>query len=522
MTGEEADSAAVVIAGGGPTGLMLAIELCLGGVKPVVLERLGEISEIPKGNGIVGQSVQMLDYRGLLDRLRDGATYAGPVPAFSFGPVQLELARLGESPVQVLAIPQRRLEQRLSERLGELGGVVRRGHELTGFAQNGDAVTLDVSGPDGSYQLQTRYLAGCDGAHSLVRKGAGIGFPGVTSPEVFRIGRILVPEAMIVPGSLEIDVPGAGRLRPGQLVPTAGGNYSLAPLATLDAEASPRAYIIATREEAAGADLSAPLTLGELRASVARVTGIDVPMSDPLWLSRIVGNSRQADRYQAGRVLLAGDAAHVFGLGGSINAGILDAVNLGWKLAAAVRGDAPDGLLASYQTERHAAGHRMLIQSRAQKALSRSGEDGDALREIFAELMRYPEPLRHLGMTLAGADVRYDMAAGRGQPHALTGTFAPDLRLTTTAGQRTRVAELLRAARPVLLDYSPGGRAAEAAADWAEHVPIIRAQPLAGPAPADALLIRADGYVAWATGPRAADPSAGLRDALIAWCGGPG
>ncbi len=522
MSREATDTTAVVVVGGGPTGLMLAIELCLGGVQPVVIERVAEISEIPRGNGVVGQSVQMLDYRGLLDRLSDGATYAGPVPAFSFGPVQLELGRLGASPLQVLAIPQRRLERRLSERLAELGGSVRRGHELTGFAQHDDAVTLEVGGPGGGYQLRAQYVVGCDGAHSIVRKGAGIGFPGVTSAEVFRIGRILVPEAMIVPGSHEIDVPGAGRLRPAQLVPTPRGSYSLARLAALDAQASPRAYIVATREEAAGVDLSAPMTLDELRASVGRVTGIDLPMSDPQWLSRNVANSRRADRYQAGRILLAGDAAHVFGLGGSINAGLLDAVNLGWKLAATVRGCAPDGLLATYHSERHSAGHRTVMQTRAQKALSDSGEYGDALREIFTELMRYPEPLRHLAMTIAGSDVRYDMATAGGKTHPLTGRFAPDLRLTTTAGQRIRVAELLRAAKPVLLDYSPDGRAAAAAAEWAEHVPIIRAEPPVEPAPADALLIRPDGYVAWAVGPSAADPSAGLRDALAGWCGAPG
>jgi FAD binding domain len=160
----------VVIAGGGPTALMLACELRLAGVEPVVLERLPEISQVPKGNGLIGQIVPMLDFRGLLGRLSAGSTAAGPVPRFAFGPLMLDFSKLGVSPLHILAIPQRRLEERLGERLAELGGTVRRGHELTALTQDEDAVTLDVQGPDGGYRLRARYLVGCDGAHSLVRK----------------------------------------------------------------------------------------------------------------------------------------------------------------------------------------------------------------------------------------------------------------------------------------------------------------------------------------------------------------
>jgi 2-polyprenyl-6-methoxyphenol hydroxylase-like FAD-dependent oxidoreductase len=519
VTAGTGENSPVVIAGGGPAGLMLAIELRLGGVTPVVLERLPGISSIPRGNGLVGQIVPTLDYRGLLDRFRAGATYAGPVPSFSFGPLRMELSRLGVSPLHVLAIPQQRLEQMLSERLAELGGSIRRGHELTGFAQRDDAVSVSVTGPDGGYQLRARYLVGCDGAHSQVRKQAGIGFPGFTSPEVSRIGRVTLPTAVIVPGTQDIEVPGAGRLRLTEQVRAAGGGYSIAALPSLDATAAPGTYIVSTREESGADDPDGPMTLGELQASVRRVVGADVPMTDPQWLSRIVGNSRQADRYQAGRVLLAGDAAHVFGIGGSLNVGMLDALNLGWKLAAEIQGWAPPGLLSSYHAERHAAGRRTLLQTRAQRALSVSGEAADGLRELVGELLAYPDVLRHVGELVQGSDVRYDMTGGgRDAQHPLVGRFTPDLRLATAKGS-TRIAELMRAARPLLLDFTPDGRGASAAADWSDRVPALIVKPEGGRAPADVLLIRPDGFVAWAAGPGAAESTEGLTTALRAWCG---
>jgi 2-polyprenyl-6-methoxyphenol hydroxylase-like FAD-dependent oxidoreductase len=519
----DVETADVVIAGAGPTGLMLAIELCLGGVTPVVLEQLPEISEIPKGNGLFGQIVPVLDYRGLLEPLRAEATYTGPVPSSFFGPLTLDFSQLASSPLQVLAAPQRVIERTLADRLTQRGGTVRRGHELTGLTQQDDSVTVEVSGPAGSYRLRTRYLVGCDGAHSPVRKLAGIDFPGVTSGTVARIGRVRVPADLIVPGTGELDVPGAGRLRVMQPVRTPGGSYSIGPQARVDKAAALDVYIVSTQEEQPNADLTAPMTLDELRSSVHRVIGADLPMSGPIWLTRLGSNSRQADRYRDGRILLAGDAAHVFGVGGSLNAGLLDAINLGWKLAAQVRGTAPGGLLDSYHAERYAAGQRALLQSRAQRAISADDEYSRAARQLLDELMAYPEPVRHVGELVAGSDVRYDMtgtgaAAPPGGPHDLVGRLAPDLRLTTGNGRR-RVVELMRAAKPVLLDFTHKGRVAASASGWDGAVTFVVAKPPSRPAPADALLIRPDCYVAWATGPGAKDPVAGLAAALRTWCG---
>jgi len=519
-----------VIVGAGPVGLMLAIELCLGGVKPVVLERLPEISEIPKGNGLIGQIVPVLAYRGLLDRLAAGATYAGPVPQFSFGPLRLELGALGGSPLHILAIPQRRLEQRLDERLRELGGSVRRGHEVSSFVPDSAGVTLNVTGPAGPYQVRAAYLVGCDGARSMVRKQAGIGFPGYTSDDISRIGRVTLPTAVLHARTSEVEIPGAGRLRLTEQVRTAAGMYAIGWQRSLDAEAPPDAYIVSTHEKQShkhdDGDPETAMTLAELSASVRRVIGAEIPMTEPRWVTRVIGNSRQADRYQAGRVLLAGDAAHIFGAGGGLNTGLLDAINLGWKLAAMVTAGAPEGVLASYHTERHAAGERALLQARAQRALHADGEPAAALRELVGELLRYPDALRHVGELVEGSDVRYKMPTAGERPHPLVGRLAPDLRLQVhgsglleRSGPPTSVAEQMQKAGWVLLDFTPDGRAAAKAADWSGHVSFLIAKQLTEPAVADALLIRPDGYVAWASGPGEANPAAGLPEALRAWCG---
>ncbi|WNV86463.1 FAD-dependent monooxygenase [Umezawaea sp. Da 62-37] len=478
----------VVVVGAGPTGLMLACELSLAGVRPVVLERRPEPSDLPRANGLVGQVVEVLDRRGLLERFRAGSPFAGAMPGFPFGSVPLRFAALDPNPVTSVLIQQPRIERLLTDRAVELGVEIRRGQEVRGLAQDDDGVTLDVAGPGGGHRVRARYAVGCDGGRGPVRGFAGIGFPGTTDREVLRMGHFTSADTTV-------EVPGHGLLRPG---------WNRLPLGrVLVTSLRPGIWIVGVREDGDSAD-TGPLPLEELRRSLRRVLGVDLPLGEPIWLSRTVGQARLAETYRAGRVLLAGDAAHLFPAGGSaLNVGLLDAVNLGWKLAADVLGTASAGLLDSYQAERRPVGERALLQTRAQAALDRApGEDGDALRALLTEVFALPQPLRHLAELTQGSDVRYDLP---GDPHPLLGRFLPDFRLTTAAGP-TRLAELLRAGGHVLLDFTGG--CADVAHDG---VDVVRAG--SDEAPADALLVRPDGHVAWVAG------GTGPREALDRWAG---
>jgi hypothetical protein len=263
----------------------------------------------------------------------------------------------------------------------------------------------------------------------------------------------------------------------------------------LDPSVPPDRYVLSLHEP--GQDSDTPLTLDELRASARRVLGADLPMTEPRWLSRTVGNSRLASRFRVGRAFLAGDAAHLFNAGGSgLNAGMLDAVNLAWKLAADLHGWAPSPLLDTYHTERHAAGEHALMHTRAQAALAGGGEQADALRCLFTDLTAYPEPLRHIGNLLQGNDIRYPTP---GPPHPLSGTFARDL-----------PPGFLRTGRPVLVEHT--GKAAEITAAWHDRVDVVVPPEDGEPA---AMLIRPDGHIAWAGD----DGTDGLHDALHTWFG---
>ncbi|WP_314175726.1 FAD-dependent monooxygenase [Streptomyces winkii] len=550
-----ADAFDVVIAGAGPNGLMLACELSLAGVRPLVLERLPERTRENRANGLVGRVAVMLDRRGLHERLSGSPEPPRPSPRFVFGAMPLELSRLERNPLYGLGVPQLRIEQVLEERALELGVEIRRGHELTGLSQSeerddgdgdgdgdgkrdGGGAVADVAGPAGAYRVRARYLVGADGGRSVTRKLAGIGFPGVTRDDtVSRSAHVTVPSSMTDPATGGLNVPGHGPVPPFMHHRTDHGLFAYAAFPG-------RPAMVHTTEwdddgggdgDFGDGDRGGPMTLEEMRASVRRVLGADLPLGPPEGegphlLRRIEGgNTRLADRFRSGRVLLVGDAAHVHSaIGGpGLNLGLQDAVNLGWKLAAEVRGRAPHGLLDSYEAERRPVAERVVMHTQAQQALIAPGGQVTALRELFMELLEDPGNIRHIAEMMAGADVRYDMGGGDAhEAHPLTGTWAPDVVVDAGDGP-VRLAELTRNARPLLLDLTEGALLADEIRAWGDRVDALAARPLnadgdAGAAPVTAMLLRPDCYLAWASS--SARPGAGEREGLRAatarWFGG--
>ena len=456
--------------------------------------------------------MELLRYRGLLDRVEAAsARPIRPAPAAPFGGVHLDFSHLADPPIWAVHLPQPRLERLLGEHARELGADIRRGHEVVGVSQDHATVTADVRGPDGPYPVTARYLVGCDGPRSRVRDLAGIPFPGTTYPEVNRLGEVTLPDSVTRLDNGDLDVPGLGRIRRG-FTRTDRGVFGFGSLT------SGVLLLQTTEDEPAQVDDDAPMTLTEFQDSIRRVLGAELPLGDVTRLSRYGFQARQAERYRDGRILLAGDAAHQFPATGiGINAGMLDAVNLAWKLAAVIGGWAPAGLLGTYHNECHFAGARALLQTQAQVALRR-GQDpaAQALRELFLELLADEQPLRRMGALIAGTDIRYPMPGPNQQ--ALTGTFAPNLTLHTGQGT-TSVAELMHTARPILLDLADRPDLRETTRDWQHRVDIHTV--VTDHRPADALLIRPDAHIAWAASiDEPADTAAlALREALSCWFG---
>ncbi|MBB5954132.1 2-polyprenyl-6-methoxyphenol hydroxylase-like FAD-dependent oxidoreductase [Saccharothrix tamanrassetensis] len=498
----------VVIVGAGPNGLMLANELRLAGVRPTVLEALPGRATLPKANGLVGRVVQALHYRGLHEAVTGSPAPPQPAPFFQFGALPLEMATLDDNALFILPVPQRRLEEVLENHAGV---PVRRGHQVKDLTRHEDHVTLDVSGPDGGYELTARYVVGADGGHSVVRKRAGIGFPGITDDGfTHRTGQVVIHEPVADHSTGQLDIPGMGVLWPGTFHRTEHGVFAFGMF-------QPGIYRIAMIEWGrSGLTDTDEMPLDELREAAKRVLGIDLPMSEPCngqpaaLNRRAEGtNSRLADRYREGRVLLVGDAAHVHsGVGGpGLNLGLQDAINLGWKLAAQINGWAPPGLLDTYNSERRPVGRRVITHSRAQTALLAEGPNTTALREVLTELLQDDTAVRRISDLMSGADTVYDMGSST---HLLTGRWMPDLPLTGN----TTFAHLARTGRPLLLDFADRADVRRAAAPWTDRVDIHTTTTPA--APADAVLVRPDGYVAWAGGHLGE-----LAESLRRWFGDP-
>ena len=491
---------AVVIAGGGPTGLMLAAELALAGVDVAVVERRPN-QDLPgsRAGGLHSRTIEIFDMRGVADRFLSEGQVA-QVAAFLPGK-SLDISDFPTRHPYGLGLWQKHIERILAAWVGELPVTIYRGREVTGFAQDDSGVDVECS--EGQ-SLRADYLVGCDGGRSLVRKAAGIDFPGwdpTTSALIAEVEMAEEPELGTRRDSLGIHALGREEyeIRDGEVVFSETG-----PVRVMVTERNP-------------GSTSEP-TLRELSEGLIAVYGTDYGMHSPTWISRFTDTTRQAAAYREGRVLLAGDAAHVHSpVGGQgLNTGVQDAVNLGWKLAQVVKGTSPETLLDTYHSERHPVAARVLKNTMAQTVLLRPGERIEALRDTLSDLLSMDEPRKRFAAMMSGLDIHYDLGEG----HPLLGRRMPDLDLVTADGP-LRVFSLLHDARPVLLNLGePGGFDI---APWADRVQMVDAQcdgpwelPALGEVTAPAaVMIRPDGYVGWVGD--LTEP--GLPDALTTWFG---
>ena len=492
---------AVLIAGGGPTGMTLAGELALAGIDDAIIERRASQDLTgSRAGGLHARTIEVFDQRGIAERF---ISQGQPVQVVGFQMIRLDLSDFPTRHPHTLGLWQAHIERILVEWLGELRVPIYRGREVTGFWQDDTGVDIGLSD---ARSMRAQYLIGCDGGRSHVRKAAGIDFPGwdpTTSALIAEVEMTEQPPLGI--RNDEIGVHGIGKLnyeiRNGEIVYLDGG-----PMRVMVTEK----HVGSTTEP----------TLRDLSEALIAVYGTDYGVHSPSSLSRFTDMTRQAASYRDRRVLLAGDAAHVHSPDGGqgLNTGVQDAVNLGWKLAQVIKGISPESLLDSYYAERHPIGARVLQITMAAVALRRTDERSKALRGMMAELLGMDEPRKRIAGEMSGLGIRYDFGEG----HPLLGRRMPDLDLSTANGA-LRVFSLLHKARPALINFGEPG--AFDITRWADRVQSIDARyegkwelPALGTVAAPgAVLIRPDGYVAW-TGDRA---QSGLTDALTTWFGPP-
>jgi 2-polyprenyl-6-methoxyphenol hydroxylase-like FAD-dependent oxidoreductase len=492
---------AVVVAGGGPTGLMLAAELALAGVDVAIVERRASQDLAgARAGGLHARTIEVFDQRGIADRFLSQGQVA---QVAGFASVRLDISDFPTRHNYGLGLWQNHIERILAGWVGELAVPIYREREVTGFAQ--DDTGVDVELADGQ-SLRAQYLVGCDGGRSLVRKTAGIEFPGwdpTTSSLIAQVEMTEEPELGIRRDAIGTHALGRVEyeIRDGEVVYADSG-----PVGVMVTEP----HLGPTSEP----------TLRDLSKALIAVYGTDYGIHSPTFLSRFTDTTRQAAAYRDRRVLLAGDAAHVHAPDGGqgLNTGVQDAVNLGWKLAQVVNQTSPESLLDTYHAERHPVAARVLRNTMAQVALRRPDDRIKALGDTISELLSMDEPRKRFASMMSGLGIHYDLGEG----HPLLGRRMPDLDLVTADGP-LRVFTLLHDARPVLLNLGePGGFDIT---PWADRVKLIDAKyvgpwelPALGAVPAPtAVLIRPDGYVAWV----GEGAQLGLADALATWFGPP-
>ena len=481
---------AVVIAGGGPAGMMLAAELALAKVDVAVVERRPDhVLAGSRAGGLHSRTIEVLDQRGVADRfLAEGQV----AQVATFGTTVLDMSDFPTRHPYSLGIWQNQIERIMAAWIAELPVHIYYGCEVTGFAQ--DDTGVDVRLSDGE-SLRAQYLVGCDGGRSLIRRAAGIEFPGWDPTRSNLIAEVEMTEE-----------------------PPAGVRHDATGVHGLHRMEDGRTVRVVLTEQQPGR--SSEPTLRDLSEALITVYGTDFGVHDPIWISRFTDMTRQAAAYRDRRVLLAGDAAHVhYPVGGQgLSLGVQDAVNLGWKLAQVVNGTSPESLLDTYHAERHPVAARALKHTMALAVLQRRDDRMQALVDVVSELASMDEPRKRLAGISSGLDIHYDLGEG----HPLLGRRMPDLDLVTADGP-LRVFTLLHDARPVLLNLGdPGG---VAITPWLDRVRVVDARyegmwelPVIGAVTAPtAVSIRPDGYVAWAGDPT--DP--GLYDALTTWFGPP-
>lgn len=500
MDGSATDTDVLVV-GAGPTGLMLAGELRLGGARVVVIEKLAAPTGQSRGLGFTARAMETFDERGLLPRFGQGETLATS-PMGHFGGTQFDFTVLPDAHFGARGIPQGQTEAVLEDWADELGADIRRGWEFVSLADgflDGDAVEITVRTPEGEERpLRASYLVGCDGGSSRVRRAAGFDFPGADAGRGMYLADIT---------GVELRARHLGERLPNGMVMSAPLNENIW-------------RIIVCPDGTPAHDRERTVTYQEVADAWRHITGEDISGGGASWVSSFTDATRQAAEYRRGRVFLAGDAAHIHlpAGGQGLSTGVQDAANLGWKLAAAVRGDAPDALLDTYHDERHPVGRRLLMNTRAQGTVYLGGAESDPLRELFGELIRYDDVKRHLAGIVSHLDIRYDLGVASQPPHPLLGRRMPP-RLLVGADGETRIARLLHPARGVLLDLADDAAVRNAAAGRRDRVEVatVLVKPVEGPDPlADttAVLVRPDGYVAFA-----GSSADGLDAALEHWFG---